>query len=107
MSKECLDEASVGTAPTEVTTNYSDTEGESLTNLDDLIDDLLTRSHLALDRWVVSSVSYLKDNKKFGIENISELWKIEIKTTDKTIAMIFQKSGKEGNTSLSRAHSSN
>ena len=63
MEKESLD-ISVGTAPTEVINNYSDTDRDSLTKFDELINTFFAGIDSVLRRHMVSSVLHLKDDKK-------------------------------------------
>ena len=53
MSKECLEDVLVGTTPSEATTNYLDANGDSLTNLDELVNDFFSGTASMLDRCVV------------------------------------------------------
>ena len=72
-NKDCLEEASFWMAPTEATTNYSHTDGDSFTNLDELINDAFAETDSVLDGNVVSSTSHLKDDEKYDAEKQNKL----------------------------------
>ena len=68
MEKDSLEEISVGTAPTEVITNYLDADRDRLTNFDEIINDLLAGLEQVLRGHMVSSALHqppkrLKDRK--------------------------------------------
>ena len=72
LSKEYLDDASIGTATTEALTNVSDTE-DSLKEENDLIDKLFEEPDAVIEE-VMTSATHVRDHKSVSADMLSKIW---------------------------------
>ena len=105
MSKEYLDDASIGIALTEASTDVSDTE-DSLKENNDLIKQLIEQPDAVIDE-VMASATHVRDHKSVSADMLSKIWRIDRDTAEKTLEITSQRISRSDAPSLSRNYPTN
>ena len=106
LKKECLDDASIGTAATEAMTDVSDANDRLKVKSDNLISTFSEEPESVLDE-VMASAAHARDHESISADTPIKIWRIHRKPTERTLEMTSQRVHRDDTPSLSRNCSTN
>ena len=105
LSKEYLDDASIGTAMTEALTDVSDTE-DGLKKENDLLKKLYEEPDAVIEE-VMASTTHVRDHKSVSTDMLSKIWRIDRDNAERTLEITSQRVSRSDVPSLSRNYHTN
>ena len=105
LSKEYLDDAPIGIATTEASTDVSDAEN-SLKEENDLLEKLFEETDSVIEE-VMASATHVRDHKSISADMLSKTCRIDRDTAERTLEITLHRVSRSDVLSLSRNYPTN